>query len=162
MEHCNAWSYHFLSACSHQKPLYYIATVLWTFKSTTPFWYTSSSYDDVFKQKYPFASEEQITACVIQDLQKRPNYAGLSLESFNLPIFQSSLLQEMLTQHKMPNDTSVVSTIMQEELTFEETRVFANARLLILMSSQPLFSEAMAKVVCFSLMPEVVLEKLSL
>ena len=100
--------------------------------------------NDDFKQKYPSASEEQITACVLQDLQQRLNYAGLSLESFNLPTFQSNLLQEMLTQHNMPNDMSVVPNIMQEELAFdlEQTQVFANARLLMLTPSQRLFHDA--------------------
>ena len=62
----------------------------------------------------------------------------------------------------MPNDMSVLSSIMQEELVFEETQVFANARLLTLMPDAVMQSIIMEKVVCFSLMPEVALEKLSL
>ena len=100
--------------------------------------------NDDFKQKYPSASEEQITACVLQDLQQRLNYAGLNLESFNLPTFQSNLLQGMLTQHNMPNDTSVLSNIIQEKLAFdlEQTLVFANSKLLMLTPSQRLFHDA--------------------
>ena len=62
----------------------------------------------------------------------------------------------------MPNDMSVLSNIMQEELVFEETQVFANARLLTLIPDAVMQSIIIEKVVCFSLMPEVALEKLSL
>ena len=81
--------------------------------------------NNVFKQKYPFASDEQITAGVLQDLQSMLNYAGISLESFSLPTFQSNLLQEMLTQHNMPYNNSVVSNITQKELAFylEQTHI---------------------------------------
>ena len=101
---------------------------------------------DDFRRKYPDASDQQYTECVLQDLQQKLQFAGFELHSFNLPPSQPHLLQQLEVSNESSgsSDESRRSVILQEELAFDldATRDFASTRISMLTPSQScLFQE---------------------
>jgi len=103
-----------------------------------------SQWWDDFNRRYPHASEDQLTALVLQDIQDRLQYAGQSLANFSLPPFQPDLIQDLQPAKCHIGNDHQSSIIFQEETAYdmEEISKFATARRLILTTSQKiLFNE---------------------